>query len=201
MTSPGMTLLPVRSIDRRAGRRRDPRGVADRGDVAVADHDRLILARRAPVPSITRACVERDDRRLDLDVRRERVRGRLLREGRPEGLRYEHKDDEPSATAVAQAFRPARPTRPTCPTRPACPSRPASLAPPPPRSRRDRPGRAPWRSHRPSPWRCRAARSTAGPPAASSISRMSLRAIVSSKLALKSPRAIFSPRDLISPPG
>ena len=38
-------------------------------------------------------------------------------------------------------------------------------------------------------------------PAASSISLMSLRAIVSSNVALKSPRAIFSPRDLMAPPG
>ena len=72
---------------------------------------------------------------------------------------------------------------------------------PPRRSRRDRPGRAPSRSPRPSPSRSPAARPSAAPPAASSISRMSLRAIVSSKLALKSPRAIFSPRDLISAAG
>ena len=53
-----MTLLPVQIDDRRAGRRRDPRRVAERGDVAVADHDRLILARAAaPVPSMTRTCV------------------------------------------------------------------------------------------------------------------------------------------------
>jgi hypothetical protein len=32
---------------------------------------------------------ERDDRRLDVDERREWIRGRLLGDGRPEGLRYE----------------------------------------------------------------------------------------------------------------
>ena len=192
-----MTLLPVRSIDGGAGRRRGrsrrrrSRRCCRRGSRASDPR-----APRAPVPSMTRTCVSAMTGASTL-MKFASAFGfgcvrRRLRKRRPEGLRYEcnSADDRDRPTAAASTSDPAvaQPFQ-------ACPS--SVIAPPPRRSRRDRPGRGPSRSPRPSAFAMPGSTIIGWPPAASSISRMSLRAIVSSKLALKSPRAIFSPRDLI----
>ena len=112
---PGNHALACEIDDGGAGRWRGARGAAERRDAAVADHDGLILASRR-AGAVDDPCVhEREDRSLHLDVRRERIRRRLrLREGSPEGLRYQN-DQRGSGRAGLEARPTHRPVLPALP--------------------------------------------------------------------------------------
>jgi hypothetical protein len=109
--------------DGRAGRRGRARRVAQRGDVAVADHDRLVLARGGAGAVDDPPVDERDDRRLHLDVRGERIRG-WLRQGRPEGLHDDYKTERRDTHAPYLPHPPYRPDQPDLPCPPYRPDRP-----------------------------------------------------------------------------
>ncbi len=109
-----------RAVDHRGACRRGDSGrVADRGDVAVAHDDRLVLTRRR-TRAVDHAHVgQRNHRRLHLDVRRQRIRG-LLRDGRPKGLHDEDKTEN-GCKACQTTHLPHRPSVPIPPILPILP--------------------------------------------------------------------------------
>src|SRR3954464_245395 len=86
MTSPGIALAG--EVDKCGAGGRGGRCGAEGDDIAVADDDRLVLARRR-AGAVNDAHVRQgDDRRLKFDEIRRRILIWLLRHGTPEGVPY-----------------------------------------------------------------------------------------------------------------